>query len=103
MDEQERMARDLGKTAKAMILRNHGLLALGTTVREAFEVMYYLDCACQIQIDACSAGTHNVQLMSEAAARTSTEQFSRSNRPASYKDWPALLRMLERRGINYAE
>src|SRR5512134_991116 len=38
-DEQKRMAADLGKTSKAMILRNHGLLALGETVREAFEVM----------------------------------------------------------------
>ncbi len=102
-EEQERMARDLGSTARAMILRNHGLLALGRTVREAFEVMYYLDCACQIQIDACSAGLQNVQLMSEAAARTSTEQFNRPNRPAGYKDWPALLRMLERRGVRYAE
>lgn len=29
-----------------MILRNHGLLTLGATVREDFELMYYLDCAC---------------------------------------------------------
>ena len=102
LEEQERMARDLGKTAKAMILRNHGLLALGTTVREAFEIMYYLDCACQIQIDACAAGMENVQLMSPQAAKTTSEQFNRPNRPAGYKDWPALLRMLERRGIKYA-
>src|ERR1041384_4985250 len=67
-EEQARMAADLGKTSKAMILRNHGLLALGETVREAFEVMYYLDCACQIQIDACAGGLHNVQLMSDQAA-----------------------------------
>jgi ribulose-5-phosphate 4-epimerase/fuculose-1-phosphate aldolase len=102
-EEQASMARDLGKTAKAMILRNHGLLALGETVREAFEIMYYLDCACQIQIDACAAGLHNVQLMSEQAARTSTEQFNRPNRTAAHKDWPALLRMLDRRGIKYAQ
>jgi ribulose-5-phosphate 4-epimerase/fuculose-1-phosphate aldolase len=102
-DEQARMARDLGKASKAMILRNHGLLALGESVREAFEIMYYLDCACQIQIDACSAGMHNVQLMSEQAAKTSTEQFNRPNRTASHKDWPAVLRMLERRGVKYAQ
>jgi ribulose-5-phosphate 4-epimerase/fuculose-1-phosphate aldolase len=102
-EEQARMARDLGSSAKAMILRNHGLLALGETVRETFEVMYYLDCACQIQIDACAAGLHNVQLMSEQAARTSNEQFHRTDRPGGYKDWPALLRMLERRGIKYAQ
>jgi ribulose-5-phosphate 4-epimerase/fuculose-1-phosphate aldolase len=101
-EEQARMASDLGKTSPAMILRNHGLLALGETVRRAFEVMYYLDCACQIQIDACSAGLHNVQIMSDAAAQTSSEQFKRPDRPGGYKDWPALLRMLDRRGIKYA-
>ncbi|HUG77719.1 MAG TPA: class II aldolase/adducin family protein [Burkholderiales bacterium] len=101
-EEQARMAADLGKTSKAMILRNHGLLALGETVREAFEIMYYLDCACQIQVDACAAGMHNVHLMSEQAAATASEQFHRSDRPGGYKDWPALLRMLERRGIKYA-
>jgi ribulose-5-phosphate 4-epimerase/fuculose-1-phosphate aldolase len=103
MEEQERLARDLGPTAKAMILRNHGLLALGKTVREAFEIMYYLDCACQIQVDACAGGMHNVQLMSEAAAHSAAEQFARPNRPSEHKDWPALLRMLDRRGIKYAE
>jgi ribulose-5-phosphate 4-epimerase/fuculose-1-phosphate aldolase len=101
--EQERMAAHLGKKSKAMILRNHGLLALGETVREAFEVMYYLDAACQIQIDAMAGGLHNVNIMSEQAAKTAYSQFHRPNRPADHKDWPALLRMLERKGIKYAE
>src|SRR3970040_959261 len=72
LDARKRLARDLGLTSKAMILRNHGLLALGTTVREAFEIMYYPDCACQIQVDACAGGMENVLLMSEEAQRTST-------------------------------
>jgi ribulose-5-phosphate 4-epimerase/fuculose-1-phosphate aldolase len=102
-DEQQRMARDLGKVSRAMILRNHGLLALGETVREAFEVMYYLDAACQIQVDACAGGMHNVQLMSEQAAKTASDQFKREGRPAEYKDWPALLRLLDRRNIPYKD
>src|SRR3954464_3291549 len=60
MDERTRMAKDLGKESKCMILRNHGLLTLGQTVHEAWEMMYYLDCACHIQIDPCSGGMHNV-------------------------------------------
>ena len=103
MEEQQRMASDLGKSAKAMVLRNHGLLALGETVREAFEVMYYLDCACQIQVDAMAGGLHNVQIMTDAAAQVSTKQLRRIGRPAAHKDWPALLRMLDRRGVRYAE
>jgi ribulose-5-phosphate 4-epimerase/fuculose-1-phosphate aldolase len=103
MDERQRLARDLGKTSKAMILRNHGLLTLGETVREAFELMYYLDCACQIQIDACAGGMENVQLMTKAAARNTAQQFMRDDRPAEQKDWPALLRLLDRKGINYTD
>ena len=101
MDERARMAASLGKASKAMILRNHGLLALGETVREAFEVMYFLDCACQIQVDAMAGGLENVQLMAQAAADTANEQFHRPDRPSNYKDWPALLRLLDRRKIDY--
>ena len=101
MNERERMAQDLGPASKAMILRNHGLLALGETVREAFEVMYYLDCACQIQVDAVAGGMEHVLLMSPRAADTAAAQFARPDRPAAHKDWPALLRLLERKGIDY--
>ena len=102
MDERETMARDIGKTSKAMILRNHGLLTLGGAVREAFELMYYLDCACQIQVDAMAGGMDNVIQISKQAGDTAAEQFERYGRPSTQKDWPALLRMLERKGINYA-
>jgi ribulose-5-phosphate 4-epimerase/fuculose-1-phosphate aldolase len=100
-EEQARMARDLGAKSKAMILRNHGLLALGETVREAFEIMYYLDAACQIQIDACAGGLHNVQVMSEDAARKSYDRLSMAGHPREHRDWPALLRLLDRRNIPY--
>jgi len=103
MDERQRLARDLGKVSRAMILRNHGLLTLGATVREAFELMYYLDTACQIQVDALAGGMDNVLLMEERAAGTASEQFGRPDRPAEHKDWPALLRLLERRGSTYRD
>jgi len=103
MDERERLARDLGLTSKAMILRNHGLLTLGDSVREAFELMYYLDCACQIQVDALAGGMENATLMSQQAARTAAAQFERPDRPSVHKDWPALLRMLDRKGVNYRD
>ena len=65
--------------------------------------MYYLDCACQIQVDALSGGLDNALRMSEKAAKTAAAQFNRPNRPAVGKGWTALLRMLERRGIRYAD
>src|SRR2546428_993429 len=74
MEEQARMARDLGKTSKAMILRNHGVLALGETVPEAFRTLYYLDCACQIQIDAMAGGPPKVPPISDAAGPSAPKQ-----------------------------
>jgi len=101
LDERTRMAANLGPTSKAMILRNHGLLSLGTSVREAFQLMYYLDCSCQIQIDALASGHADVQLISDAIAEKGYQQFERPGGSELDKEWPSLLRMLERKGIAY--
>jgi hypothetical protein len=39
--------------------------------------------------------------MSQSAADTAAAQFDRLDRPSTHKDWPALLRLLGRRGVNY--
>jgi hypothetical protein len=39
--------------------------------------------------------------MSEHAAKTAAAQFNRPNRPALTKTWPALLRLLDRRKVDY--
>jgi len=101
LDERERLARDLGLTSKAMILRNHGLLALGATVAEAFHLMYYLDTACQIQIDAQAAGRADLEIIPDAVAHRGYGQFQRPGGSELEKEWPALLRMLDRKGIAY--
>jgi ribulose-5-phosphate 4-epimerase/fuculose-1-phosphate aldolase len=105
-EEQVRMARNLGSSCNAMILRNHGLLALGHTVGDAVNVMHYLECACQIQIDAMAGGLDNVQRMSEQAAKTASaqfKQFKRERHPVIDKDWKAQKRLLDRRGVRYSD
>jgi ribulose-5-phosphate 4-epimerase/fuculose-1-phosphate aldolase len=101
MDERTRIARDLGKTSKAMIMRNHGLLSLSETVSEAFELMYYLDCACQIQIDALAGGRVDVSELSDDTANKGFLQFQGIGGSQLEKEWTALLRMLDRRGVTY--
>ena len=49
-EECERLSKSLGSN-KVMILQNHGLLTCGSTIPEAFMLMYYLDRACKNQID----------------------------------------------------
>lgn len=100
LDERTRLARDLG-ASRSMLLRNHGLLTLGDTIRDAFERMYYLECACQIQVDALAGG--QVRLLPESVVQKGWQQFERADRPSAQKDWPALLRLLERRGSNFRD
>src|SRR5690606_23532733 len=51
LDEQDRLVADLGHH-DAMILRNHGLLAVGPSAAQAFNTMYWLEMACRAQVDA---------------------------------------------------
>ena len=53
--ERERLFRDLGPH-KTMMLRNHGTLTVGRTCAEAFSLMYSLEIACRLQVDALSMG-----------------------------------------------
>src|SRR5438874_9848703 len=51
--EQERLLRDLGDH-EGMILRNHGVIVVGASIAEAFNSVFRLERACQVQIAALS-------------------------------------------------
>jgi ribulose-5-phosphate 4-epimerase/fuculose-1-phosphate aldolase len=53
--ERQRLVRDIGDK-QAVILRNHGLLAWGPSVAEAFLTLWTLQRACDVQIAASAAG-----------------------------------------------
>jgi len=97
--ERERLVKDLGDH-NAMILENHGLLTCGRTVAEAFGAMYYLERACQAQVAALSGGVAPLRASPEAIERTA--QILHDNRhKADTRDWPPLLRMLDRIDPSY--
>src|SRR3954463_555680 len=55
-EEQASLVRDLGGEA-GMILRNHGLLVVGGSIPEAFNNIFRLERACQVQVAALSCNT----------------------------------------------
>jgi len=75
LEERERLVADMG-THNAMILRNHGLLAAGRTIPEAFVNIYYLERACQAQIKATSGGAELIFPPDEVRELTA-KQFER--------------------------
>lgn len=98
--ERERLIGHLG-TNKAMILRNHGLLSVGETVPEAFNVLAYLEKSCQSQIDALSGGVE-LELPSEEVCEHTAQQFEKFS-PLGHRDWPGLLRKLDRIDPSYRD
>src|ERR1019366_6150911 len=101
LDERGRLAADLGKTSTGMILRHHGLLTLGDSVSEPFELMSSLVTSCQIQIDALAGGRTEVGLIDEQTAHKGFEQFKGPGGAEINKTWQALLRMLDHKGVDY--
>lgn len=102
LDEQARLVRDLGDNA-ALILRNHGLLTAGRTVCEAFVVMHWLEKACQAQLMAMACNTA-LNLPGEEVVRLTGERYRPGQRRnITEVEWPALLRMLERRDPSYKD
>jgi ribulose-5-phosphate 4-epimerase/fuculose-1-phosphate aldolase len=120
--ERERLVRDLGPR-NAMLLRNHGLLACGPSIPQAFNVIYWLENACRIQVDflACNRPLRvpgGAVIEGTAAALSGAEitldnegetnphlkaDAQRSGSGYGLLEWPALLRMLDRTDASYRD
>jgi ribulose-5-phosphate 4-epimerase/fuculose-1-phosphate aldolase len=86
---------DLGPEHKAMILRNHGLLVGGSSIPEAFHMIYMLERACAAQVAALSCGREILLPPGEVCAHTS-EQFHLMENDEQYGwMWQSALRLIE--------
>ena len=86
-----------------MILCNHGLLAVGRTIAEAFVTMYWLERACQAQALAAASG-NELDVPGEEVVRTTNERYKPGQRRRIGElEWTGLLRLLERRYPGFRE
>ena len=106
--EKSRLVADLGDKP-VLILRNHGLLTVGATPGQAFLRMFYLERACEIQVDALAGGAPLVIPPPEVCEYTAT-QFEGSAHNDDYRDdaspdlaWDAMLRLVERQYPDYKD
>jgi ribulose-5-phosphate 4-epimerase/fuculose-1-phosphate aldolase len=93
-DERARINADLGRN-RALIMRNHGLLTVGKTVREGFVLMKYLIEAAHIQLMMEATGDDLIEIPPAICAKTA-EQYEHHDSGRGSADWPAYLRMLDR-------
>lgn len=72
--EGARVASLLGDDKSVLFMGNHGVLVVGATVAEAFDELYYLEKAAQLQILALSTG-QPLALISDDLARLACTQW----------------------------
>ncbi len=95
LEERERLVKDLGD-CEAMVLRNHGLLTVGTSIAECFNSMFRLERTCQLQVMALSCNTE-IRLPPDEVVRHAQHSYQPTTRRRwGEMEWPALLRKLDR-------
>jgi ribulose-5-phosphate 4-epimerase/fuculose-1-phosphate aldolase len=102
--EGERLARCLGSKS-VLMMRNHGVLVVGTSIPQAFERLYFLERAAQAQVLALSTG-RALRLVPDAVVKATVAQFQ-GGTTVGGKDraelhFDALKRMLDRTSPDYA-
>ena len=102
LDERSRLVADLG-ASEAMILRNHGLLAVGPTIAQAFNTLYWLEMACKAQVDALAANRELVMPPPEVIEKTWHLYQPTTRRPFGELEWPAMLRLMDRKDAGYKQ
>jgi ribulose-5-phosphate 4-epimerase/fuculose-1-phosphate aldolase len=103
-DEKKRLIANLGNN-KVLMLRNHGVLACGETIPEAFNIVYFLENACRAQVDAMAAGADLNFPKKEVALQTRhLFETGPNGKPPGMDgafEWKALIRQLEREDSSY--
>jgi ribulose-5-phosphate 4-epimerase/fuculose-1-phosphate aldolase len=120
--EKQRLVAHLGRH-NAMILRNHGLLVCGPSIPQAFNLIYWLEQACRIQVQilSCQRPLHEApaEIVERTADALSGMEITLDNEAATNPhlkedgqkagsgygllEWPTLLRSLDRLDPSYRD
>ncbi|XP_034295954.1 gamma-adducin isoform X1 [Pantherophis guttatus] len=109
-DQEERidLQKVLGPSCKVLVLRNHGVVALGETLEEAFHYIYNVQLACEIQVHSLAAGgVDNLLILDlqkykpfthQVAAAAGLSMGSQFKWKVGELEFEALMRMLDNLG-----
>ena len=100
LQERKSLVEDLGD-ADVMLLRNHGALAVGRTVGEAFNSLYRLEKACVAQLLAQGANDEILLPPPEVQEKTRHAYRRGVRRVVGLLEWPAMRRLADRVDPSY--
>jgi ribulose-5-phosphate 4-epimerase/fuculose-1-phosphate aldolase len=100
-EERARLLADLGHR-HILVLRNHGLLIVGTSVAAAFVSTYRMERACAMQLAFQQSGAPFHPITDEVVSAAYNRPTGGRDEPAKF-EWPALLRKLDRIAPSYKQ
>ncbi len=98
--EGERVAKLLGDDKSVLFLGNHGVMVVAPSVAEAFDELYYLEKAAQLQVLALSTG-RELSIVPDDIAAVACEQWLNYPQVAELH-FDALKSILDGEGSDYA-
>ncbi|MFM8662945.1 MAG: class II aldolase/adducin family protein [Acidimicrobiaceae bacterium] len=101
VSEGERVARLLGRSRNVLFLANHGVIVVGKTVAEAFDELYYLEKASQLQVLALSTG-RELELIPNETASMVCKQWLEYPNAAEYH-FAALTEILDQESRDFRD
>jgi len=100
--ELARLLAELGDR-HIMVLRNHGLLIVGTSIAEAFVTTYRMERACAMQLAFQQSGTEFNPIDDEVVGRALSRKQALGRGDRARFEWQALLRKLDRLDPSYKQ
>lgn len=101
VSEGERVAKLLGRSRSVLFLANHGVIVVGKTVAEAFDELYYLEKASQLQVLALSTGRELELIPNETAAMVCKQWLEYPN--AAEYHFAALTEILDQESRDFRD
>ena len=99
-EERGRLLANLGD-CEVMLLRNHGVLAVGRTVAEGFNNIYRVERACRSQLMAQNGGDDIVLPPKGVIEKTNHMYKPGTRRSYGLLEWPAMRRLADRLDSSY--
>jgi len=97
--EGDRVVAALGDK-KVLFLGNHGVIVIGESVAEAFDDLYYLERACQVQVLAMSTG-RPLRHISHDLALMTMQQIEADRAANAHHHFTALKRLISQQDQSY--
>lgn len=97
--EGDRIAAATGD-ADIVFLENHGVMVMGESIAEAWDDLYYLERAAQVQLKAMSSN-HALKAVPHEIAQRTYEQMRAADKESAQAHLESGMRELRRRGIGF--